>query len=388
MAAERPPAVRRHPHPVRRQPGRDGGPERRRQGRPAVHGRHRAAPLSSHGAAAPARSARPDGFPPPRRTPSRPAWSSPTCSATDCRTVQVRNGEVAVALCHGRYGQRRLLAGAQFGAAMSATRVYFADVDGSGAADIVYAAVDHLLVFRNQSGNGYSAPLRVPLPLRLSPTDQISFSDIRGNGTTAIVITRVSPEVEHWPATCAPIPSRPSPAASPICWRRPTTAWARPPRCGTPAPRASIWRTSGPDSPGHAPALPRAGGHGGAQRRCGLPGVIHAALRLSRRLLRSGGAAVPWLRHGGELGRRPMRPSPTRRTATGRRRAWTTSCACHRRESGPGTAWAPMNWLRRGGPERARISMATEGGAADQCLRPRHHQRRRCDRPMRRWPAA
>ena len=43
---ERPPAVRRHPHPVRRQPGRDGGPERRRQGRPAVHGRHRAAPLS------------------------------------------------------------------------------------------------------------------------------------------------------------------------------------------------------------------------------------------------------------------------------------------------------------------------------------------------------
>ena len=35
---ERPPAVRRHPHPVRRQPGRDGGPERRRQGRPAVHG--------------------------------------------------------------------------------------------------------------------------------------------------------------------------------------------------------------------------------------------------------------------------------------------------------------------------------------------------------------
>ena len=131
--------------------------------------------------------------------------------------VQVRNGEaVWPCLGHGRYGQRRLLAGApQFGAAMSATRVYFADVDGSGAADIVYAAVDHLLVFRNQSGNGYSAPLRVPLPLRLSPTDQISFSDIRGNGTTAIVITRVSPEVEHWACDLCADPVAPESGGKP-----------------------------------------------------------------------------------------------------------------------------------------------------------------------------
>ena len=221
--------------------------------------------------------------------------------------MQVRNGEVAVWPClgHGRYGQRRLLAGApQFGAAMSATRVYFADVDGSGAADIVYAAVDHLLVFRNQSGNGYSAPLRVPLPLRLSPTDQISFSDIRGNSTTAIVITRVSPEVEHWACDLCADPVAPESGGKPYLLASTdnglgattTLRYASSTRFYLADKRAGLpWATRLP--------LPRAGGHGGAQRRCGLPGVIHAALRLSRRLLRSGGAAVPWLRHGGELGR-------------------------------------------------------------------------------------
>ncbi|WP_175012300.1 SpvB/TcaC N-terminal domain-containing protein [Burkholderia lata] len=151
----------------------------------------------------PARSAlRPDGFPAASaNTEQTAAVFADVFGDGLSHRVQVRNGEVAVWPClgHGRYGRRRLLANApQFGATMSASRIYFADVDGSGAADIVYAALDHMLVFRNQSGNGYSAPLRVPLPVTLSPLDQISFADIHGNGTTAIVITRVSPEVQHW----------------------------------------------------------------------------------------------------------------------------------------------------------------------------------------------
>ena len=217
-----------------------------------------------------------------------------------CAGPQRRSGRVALptaALRPAPAAGRR----AAVGAAMSATRVYFADVDGSGAADIVYAAVDHLLVFRNQSGNGYSAPLRVPLPLRLSPTDQISFSDIRGNGT--IVITRVSPEVEHWACDLCADPVAPESGGKPLSAG---VDRQRPGRDHHAAVRQLHALLSGGQA-GRTPlgraALPRAGGHGGAQRRCGLPGVIHAALRLSRRLLRSGGAAVPWLRHGGELGR-------------------------------------------------------------------------------------
>ena len=111
---------------------------------------------------------------------------------------------------HGRYGQRRLLAArAALGAAMSATRVYFAD-GRLRRADIV--TPPSTICWCSATKAATVRRWRAPLPLRLSPTDQISFSDIRGNGTTAIVITRVSPEVE----TCAPIPSRPSPAASPF----------------------------------------------------------------------------------------------------------------------------------------------------------------------------
>jgi RHS repeat-associated protein len=116
--------------------------------------------------------------------------------------VRVTDGEVAVwpNLGHGRFGARLTLPGApsSLGTAFSAARCYFADVDGTGAADLVVAASDRLLLYRNQSGNGFSPPLSVPLPFRLGETDQLTFGDILGNGTTAIIATRASPAVEHW----------------------------------------------------------------------------------------------------------------------------------------------------------------------------------------------
>ena len=115
--------------------------------------------------------------------------------------VRVTDGEVVVwpNLGHGRFGPKRLLAGAPaFPPSLSTNRIYFADVDGTGTADLVVAATDRLLIYRNESGNGFSSPLAVPLPFRLGDNDQLSFADILGTGTTAIVATRVSPTVEHW----------------------------------------------------------------------------------------------------------------------------------------------------------------------------------------------
>jgi RHS repeat-associated protein len=115
--------------------------------------------------------------------------------------VRVTDGEVAVwpNLGHGRFGTKVRLANApQFGPLVSSSQLHFADVDGSGAADLVVAHSDRLLIYRNQSGNGFAAPLTVPLPFRLADNDQLSFADILGNGTTAIVATRIAPSVEHW----------------------------------------------------------------------------------------------------------------------------------------------------------------------------------------------
>jgi RHS repeat-associated protein len=114
--------------------------------------------------------------------------------------LRVTDGEVAVwpNLGEGRFGDRLTLANPPASEGFAASRCFFADIDGTGAIDIVIAASDRLLIYRNQAGNGFSAPLAVPLPFRLGDNDQLSFVDILGNGTTAIVATRTAPAVEHW----------------------------------------------------------------------------------------------------------------------------------------------------------------------------------------------
>jgi RHS repeat-associated protein len=115
--------------------------------------------------------------------------------------VRISDGEVAVwpNLGHGKFGKKVQLANApRFATTLSPSRLYFADVDGTGCADLVIAETGRLLIYRNQSGNGFAAPLSVDLPFRFGDNDQLSFADILGNATTAIVATCVLPAVEHW----------------------------------------------------------------------------------------------------------------------------------------------------------------------------------------------
>jgi RHS repeat-associated protein len=154
------------------------------------------------------------GFGPMRAAARRPDFPSAAANSGTARVtfadifgdglshrVRVTDGEVAVwpNIGHGRFGARLTLPGApSFGDDFSASRCYFADIDGTGTADLVVAASDRILVYRNESGNGFSPPLAVPLPFRLGAIDQLSFGDILGNATTAIIATRASPAVEHW----------------------------------------------------------------------------------------------------------------------------------------------------------------------------------------------
>ncbi|GAA3250324.1 hypothetical protein GCM10010532_096960 [Dactylosporangium siamense] len=114
--------------------------------------------------------------------------------------IEVRDGAVTVwpSLGHGRFAAAVRLAGApRLPDGLTAADVHLADLDGTGTADLVLAFPDHLRVYRNRSGNGFGAPFTVPLPVTLGRLDQLSFADVRGTGTTAIVVSRMAPTVEH-----------------------------------------------------------------------------------------------------------------------------------------------------------------------------------------------
>lgn len=115
--------------------------------------------------------------------------------------VRIRNGSVECwpNLGYGRFGRKVTLGNApRFGETMSAGRLFLADVDGTGTADLVYVYDDHALVFFNQSGNRFSEPLRIPLPAPYDSLTQVSFADVLGNGTSCLLFTRAEPEVKHY----------------------------------------------------------------------------------------------------------------------------------------------------------------------------------------------
>src|SRR6185436_16233893 len=108
------------------------------------------------------------------------------CGAGSPQRVRIGNGRATCwpSLGHGRFAAPIDLGNAPlFGGAFDAQRIILADLDGSGASDLVYAEARRLLIYRNQSGNGFAAePLIVPLPAYCTRPDQIKVADARGNG--------------------------------------------------------------------------------------------------------------------------------------------------------------------------------------------------------------
>ena len=81
-----------------------------------------------------------------------------------------------------------------------AARVRLADLDGSGATDLVYLASEHALVFLNQGGNGLAEPISHAWPegRRYDNTWQVSVADLQGLGCTSLIISIPHRSGEHW----------------------------------------------------------------------------------------------------------------------------------------------------------------------------------------------
>ncbi len=78
--------------------------------------------------------------------------------------------------------------------------VFLADLDGSGAADLIYVQSDGLCIFRNQSGNGFDEPrvLHFPEGLRYDALCHLNFADIDGLGCASLILTVPHPQPQHW----------------------------------------------------------------------------------------------------------------------------------------------------------------------------------------------
>ncbi|WP_256081064.1 SpvB/TcaC N-terminal domain-containing protein [Massilia sp. YIM B04103] len=109
----------------------------------------------------------------------------------------------------GRFGAPLLLAALPFDAAtFDPARIFLADLDGSGATDLIYAEADHFLIFLNQSGNGFNpVPWRLPTPpgLRYDRLDQVSFADMDGSGCADLVLSVSHMAPQHWYYRFAPV---------------------------------------------------------------------------------------------------------------------------------------------------------------------------------------
>ena len=86
----------------------------------------------------------------------------------------------------------------RFGARLDASRLFLADIDGSGTADLIYVHPDHVEIWFNQSGNAFSEPLTIYLPSKWDRLNQIRFADVYGNGTNCLVFSDNHIKPRHW----------------------------------------------------------------------------------------------------------------------------------------------------------------------------------------------
>lgn len=102
-------------------------------------------------------------------------------------------------LGHGRFGPPVTFAGApEFSSQLMLDRVMWADVNGSGRPSPLLVYPGFVEIFLNQSGNAFSAPLRVEIPFDLTDADQLSVADVFGDGGSCLVISLAGAPVRHY----------------------------------------------------------------------------------------------------------------------------------------------------------------------------------------------
>lgn len=118
--------------------------------------------------------------------------------------VRIRHDEVKCwpNLGHGRFGKGIVLdfPGLAY-PTFDASRIRLADLDGSGAADLIYLQADRMLIFMNRCGNGFAPAVELPWPagLRYDNLCQVSVVDLQGLGCSSLVLSmpHLTP-AQHW----------------------------------------------------------------------------------------------------------------------------------------------------------------------------------------------
>ncbi|MQT77837.1 SpvB/TcaC N-terminal domain-containing protein [Pseudomonas helleri] len=118
--------------------------------------------------------------------------------------VRIRHNEVRCwpNLGRGNFGKGFLLPCPQFAqySDFDASRVLLADLDGSGAADILYLNAQTIDIYMNQCGNAFAARQSVPWPegVRYDNTCQVSTADLQGLGCSSLIFTSPHMSPRHW----------------------------------------------------------------------------------------------------------------------------------------------------------------------------------------------
>lgn len=76
--------------------------------------------------------------------------------------------------------------------------LFFADIDGSGASDFVYATSDFLLVFLNQGNRFHAEPLRLQFPEKYTYQDKLLLGDFLGKGMSSVVFIKRDVKENHY----------------------------------------------------------------------------------------------------------------------------------------------------------------------------------------------
>ncbi len=158
--------------------------------------------LGKNGFAQPIIKKRENGLPFPKRGAKNQLLQFADIFGTGIQhLVRVTNGKVECwpNLGYGRFGKPILLENApSFGEDLDASRLFLADIDGSGTTDLIYVYPERIEVYFNQSGNSFSDPLVVHLPSKWDLLNQIEFADVHGNGTTCLIFSENHPQPRHW----------------------------------------------------------------------------------------------------------------------------------------------------------------------------------------------
>ncbi|MDH0746399.1 toxin [Pseudomonas sp. GD03842] len=117
--------------------------------------------------------------------------------------VRIRHDEIRFwpNLGRGKFGKGQPFATLPFSyTEFDAGRIRLADMDGSGAVDLIYLESEGFKLFLNRSGRGLSEPVFHAWPegVRYDRLCQVSMADLQGLGCSSLVLTTPHLSPTHW----------------------------------------------------------------------------------------------------------------------------------------------------------------------------------------------